>query len=176
MSRVVFTKENITAVMEYHAKHPRRGAKRTWWECGVDAPTELDPEAVQDIFDIVKANKGITPEEVLNKITFKLFDEMANTPSKDDTFESFKPCSASFDLDENGDVIEEPLEKIGRFAHKTIDMQKRLNEEEDHFLNEHGLRGKSCEVQIRRYLFYILKELKKLTTEQDVQQDLIRRH
>lgn len=62
----LYTKWNVEKVIEYHKEYPRRGPVRI----GLDTRVyrDLNRAAIQRILDILKANKGISVEEVYDKL------------------------------------------------------------------------------------------------------------
>lgn len=87
------------------------------------------------------------------------FDKDAKKATPDDTDAALKPKDASFDIDEDGEPVDDkPITKLA---------QKRLaiDAEEDDFLNYHGMRGMLYEARLCKYAFYILRELKELRND-----------
>ena len=95
------------------------------------------------------------------------FDKNAKKAVPNDTDAALKPKDVSFDLDENGEV------KDDIFYHTKLKYlaAKDLDDKEDKFLNEHGMRGMLYEARLCKYAFYILRELQGIKESLDNKRD-----
>ena len=86
-------------------------------------------------------------------------DHDAHKAVPDDTYEGLKPKTASFNIGEDGEPVDD--KPVRELAQKRLD----IDDEENDFLNYHGMRGMLYEARLCKYAFYILRELKELRND-----------